>query len=219
MAKDSFVLYKSYYEPVKSLSDKQLGKLFRALFEYQINHSIEVDIDIQMAFSFFKNQMDIDEEKYHKIVERNRKNGLKGGRGNKEETQPTPDDPKEPSGLFGVLNDNDNDNDNKETSTKVDGKKKDAAKAAALERRDEFGKSLIPYLDLYGRDMIRAFFNYWSELNKSGTKMKYELEKTWELPRRLNNWASRDKKPKNELGIVLKNNSPSKYDNEDKWNR
>lgn len=60
--------------------------------------------------------------------------------------------------------------------------------------------------------MIRAFFDYWSELNKSGTKMRYELEKTWELPKRLVTWANRERMPlKPEAGIVLKDNSPEKY--------
>ncbi|WP_444351139.1 hypothetical protein [Phocaeicola plebeius] len=60
--------------------------------------------------------------------------------------------------------------------------------------------------------MIRAFFDYWSELNKSETKMRYELEKTWELPRRLATWASREKAlSKTDVGIVLKDNSPEKY--------
>lgn len=70
MPKESFVLYKSFYEPVKTLSDKQLGRLFRALFNYQIEGSTQVDADLQMAFAFFKNQMDLDEKnskkgKYH----------------------------------------------------------------------------------------------------------------------------------------------------------
>ena len=34
------------------------------------------------------------------------------------------------------------------------------------------------------------FFLYWSELNKSGTKQKYELEKTWDLKRRLKRWSN-----------------------------
>ena len=34
------------------------------------------------------------------------------------------------------------------------------------------------------------FFLYWSELNKSGTKQKFELEKTWDLNRRLKRWSN-----------------------------
>jgi hypothetical protein len=99
----------------------------------------------------------------------------------------------------------------KETTTNVVGKK-DAAKAATLSRKESFYQSLVPYVGQYPKEMIRAFFDYWSELNKSETKMRYELEKTWELPRRLATWASREKVPlKTDVGVVLKDNSPEKY--------
>lgn len=83
--KDGFLLYKSFWEPISRLTDKQLGRLFRAIFLYQIDGSTQVDADIQMAFSFFKNQMDIDKGKYQKVVERNKLNGSKGGRPSKRE--------------------------------------------------------------------------------------------------------------------------------------
>lgn len=99
----------------------------------------------------------------------------------------------------------------KETTTDVVAKK-DAAKAATLSRKESFYQLLVPYVGRYPKEMIRAFFDYWSELNKSGTRMRYELEKTWELPRRLATWASREKVPsKTNVGIVLKDNSPEKY--------
>lgn len=99
----------------------------------------------------------------------------------------------------------------KETTTNVVAKK-GAAKAATLSRKESFYQSLVPYVGQYPKEMIRAFFDYWSELNKSETKMRYELEKTWELPRRLATWASREKVPsKTDVGIVLKDNSPEKY--------
>ena len=76
--------------------------------------------------------------------------------------------------------------------------------------------------------MIRAFFDYWSELNKSCTKMRFELEKTWELPKRLATWASRERVPAksaSDIGVVLKDNSLDKYDSpqerkwEERWNK
>ena len=100
---------------------------------------------------------------------------------------------------------------NKETTTIVV-EKKAAAKAATLSRKESFYQLLVPYVGKYPKEMIRAFFDYWSELNKSGTKMRYELEKTWELPRRLATWANRERMPsKAEVGTILKDNSPEKY--------
>tara|TARA_R110000751_G_scaffold136245_1_gene239215 strand:+ start:5912 stop:6550 length:639 start_codon:yes stop_codon:yes gene_type:complete len=38
------------------------------------------------------------------------------------------------------------------------------------------------------------FFNYWSEENHSKTKMKYEIEKTWNLEKRLKRWVNNSNK-------------------------
>lgn len=64
MEKDSFILYTSFYEPLKYLTDLQMGKLFKAIFEYQINGNDKVDDDIRIAFEFIKNQLNIDAEKW-----------------------------------------------------------------------------------------------------------------------------------------------------------
>lgn len=63
--KDSFILYTSFYEPLKYLSDEQMGKLFRAIFEYEINGNENVDNDIRIAFEFIKNQLNIDAAKWN----------------------------------------------------------------------------------------------------------------------------------------------------------
>jgi len=45
----------------------------------------------------------------------------------------------------------------------------------------------------YPPEMLKEFFQYWIEPNKSFTKMRYELQKTWELKLRLIKWASNQK--------------------------
>jgi NACalpha-BTF3-like transcription factor len=60
-------------------------------------------------------------------------------------------------------------------------------------RAQDFSETLKPYLEKYGSDMLNAFYSYWTEPNKSKTKMRFELEKTWDVERRLNTWASREK--------------------------
>ena len=92
-----------------------------------------------------------------------------------------------------------NNEEEKETSTCVEEKKisqagkLDAARAATLKRKEEFYNSLIPYVDRYGKDMVRDFFDYWSEMNKSRTKMRYEKQETWEVALRLATWSKREK--------------------------
>lgn len=90
----SFLLYKSFYAPIKHLKDDELGMLFRTLFDYQNGLQIEnLPPQIGMAFAFFKNQFDLDEQKYQITVDRNKSNGSKGGRPKKEETQANPENP------------------------------------------------------------------------------------------------------------------------------
>ena len=71
-------------------------------------------------------------------------------------------------------------------------KKLIAAKAATSKRQKEFYNSLRPYVERYGKDMIRAFYDYWTEPNRSGSKMKFELQRTWDLALRLGTWANRE---------------------------
>ena len=58
-------------------------------------------------------------------------------------------------------------------------------------REREFYNMLVPFVKTYGREMIREFFDYWSEPNKSHSKMRFEQERTWDLSRRLQTWEKR----------------------------
>lgn len=69
-------------------------------------------------------------------------------------------------------------------------KTKDEIKSDTDKRRKEFYKSLIPFVNTYGKEMVREFYDYWSESNKSGSKMRYEQEPTWDLARRLVRWSN-----------------------------
>lgn len=109
MSRPSFLLYKSFYEPIKHLSNEELGSLFRAIFEFQnleINpenpvgyletkEEIQKNLppQIQMAFAFFVNQFDLDAKKYQNIVNRNKSNGSKGGRPKNPKEKENPENP------------------------------------------------------------------------------------------------------------------------------
>lgn len=55
-------------------------------------------------------------------------------------------------------------------------------------RKLKFADSLKPFLTLYGKEMLNDFFIYWTEPNKSQTKLKFELNKTWDVSGRLRTW-------------------------------
>ena len=46
----------------------------------------------------------------------------------------------------------------------------------------------------YDKNILEGFIDYWTEPNKSNTKMKFELQKTWSTNLRLKNWAKNQKK-------------------------
>lgn len=71
---------------------------------------------------------------------------------------------------------------------------KEEKQKAMEERQKAFYNSLKPFVKDFSKQMIRAFYDYWSEPNKARTKMKFEMEDTWELGRRLSTWERRDSK-------------------------
>lgn len=99
--------------------------------------------------------------------------------------------------------------DKKETISKDIVKKKNATNVATLtKRKDDFYNSLIPFLEKYDKEMVREFFDYWTETNRSESKMRFELEKTWDTARRLATWA----KNENKFSNGQKFNSTSNYE-------
>lgn len=75
--KEGFVLYKGFWAPIEALDNDALGRLFRALYEYQLHGKTETDPDIKMAFLFFLNQFKVDEKKYAAIAMKNSENAKK----------------------------------------------------------------------------------------------------------------------------------------------
>ena len=116
-------------------------------------------------------------------------------------------------GTNGTVSENGNDSDSgnklpngnidKENPTIV-GEKEDAAAKAATpstvrsieERQKAFYDTLRPYVNKYPKEMLRAFYDWWSEPNRRRTKLRVELEKTWDLPRRLATWNRKDEERK-----------------------
>ena len=67
---------------------------------------------------------------------------------------------------------------------------KEVAEKKLLARRDAFIEQLRPFVSMYGRDMVNSFYNFWSEFNRSMTKMRWEMQPTFDVARRLATWNS-----------------------------
>ena len=88
--KKSFILYDSYYEQVMMMSLEERGQLLTAIYEYESEGEVGVEMSpvAAMAFSFIRSNMDRDRAEYEEKCAKNRANGKRGGRPRKE-------DPKE----------------------------------------------------------------------------------------------------------------------------
>ena len=65
------------------------------------------------------------------------------------------------------------------------------AKKAELsleQSKADFKESIKPFVLKYGSNMCNDFFEYWTEKTPDGKKMRYQLQKTWEIGRRLARW-------------------------------
>lgn len=79
MDKNSFILYSEYSEYFDMLSLEEAGKLIMAIFRYADTGEIaELEGMSKMAFSFIKNQMDRDCEKWETTVKKRKEAGKKG---------------------------------------------------------------------------------------------------------------------------------------------
>lgn len=76
-------------------------------------------------------------------------------------------------------------------------------------RMAEFKNSLQPYLETYGNEMLNNFYLYWTEKKPKGRKMLFEMQKTFDVSRRLKRWSDNNfsnnnqKKPKINAGTII----------------
>ncbi len=61
-------------------------------------------------------------------------------------------------------------------------------------RKQAFIEELRKYQGKYSNDLLNMFFTYWSEANKSFTKMRFEMQKTFQIDLRLKTWYNNDLK-------------------------
>ncbi len=63
-------------------------------------------------------------------------------------------------------------------------------KSKSIENKLLDFKKSIQSIEGISEDDKNAFIDYWTEPNKSKTKLRFELEKTWDLSRRIKRWSS-----------------------------
>lgn len=78
-----------------------------------------------------------------------------------------------------------------ETETEVENKTE-----TINQRRENFLKKVHEQTE-FPEQMRQKFFEYWSESNENGRKMRFEMQKVFDIKRRLNTWKTNEFKFKN----------------------
>ena len=198
MEKDSFVFRKEWKDAISGLPDEVRLEIYEAIIEYgTAGKSSDLKPMAMLAFSFAKATLDKDAERYEE-TKKKRSDAGKKHKGNQYTGKNGTSVPKmeqmEQNGTNGTDNVGVYGYSYEDKKKPPKGGKKEAATAAALleGRKEDFYNTLIPFVAKYGKEMVREFFDYWTEPNKSHSRMRFELEQTWDLSRRLALWAKRD---------------------------
>ncbi len=180
--KNSFLIYHEYRDILEDLTNEELGKLFRAIFDYEIDNKIPHFVGLmKMAFMVIKGNLDRDRNKYDKRCESSSENGKKGGapKGNQNAKKQPKNNLKQPNQPKQADNDNEtdtengNDNDNASAS--------DKGKSADLLAEDGIEKSA----DLFSSDETSEtnadLFTYIQEaLGRTLNSIEYEVINEWQ---------------------------------------
>ena len=169
--KKAFVAYCDWLESFEELTDEEAGKLAKHLFRYVNDQSPEApDRMTKMCFIPIKQSLKRDLVKYEERAERARINGLKGGRPKTQRTQSVISEPRKPDTV-------------KVTVT-------DTVIVSDKEIRELTFRKQVAQHTTYEALMLDEFADYWTESNPKGKKLKFELQKTFDIARRLKKWSS-----------------------------
>lgn len=178
MAKDKkgFILYADQKALFDQLPNDKAGELIKFIFAYVNDENPNTDdIIINLAFTPIKQQLKRDLKKFEETKEKRSEAGKAGAN---KRWQNIANDSKRIKAIAKIA---DNVNDNVNVKEKV---------IDINIRKQTFASSLQPYLEKYGKDFLNEFYLYWTEQSINNKKLKFELEKTWSLERRLYTWKN-----------------------------
>ena len=171
-----------YWQRNCKLTKEQLLK--RLNHETELNELIQegvIDlIENNIFIKFLDNQL-------NEVEIKSKTNSINGGKGGRPKKNPieTETKPKQ--------NPNESQTISETKGIREDKIKLDNNKTSLETRTLSFKEKLVPFKNKYEMDLLKNFFQYWTEPNLSKTKMLFELQKTFDIERRLATWASRQK--------------------------
>jgi len=205
--KKSFLLFCDIIETVSKLPNEEAGKLFKHILEYVNDKDpiIENNLLLEIAFEPIKQSLKRNLQQWEKERKQRSEAGKAGMEARWKKDNTVKNVITEDNTVINTItNITDSVSNSNNVNDNVNGNRKGNENPKKInnieDRKLKFALTLQPYLEKYGRQMLNDFVRYWSEPNKSNTKFKQEMEKTWDLERRLDTWASKDwgKKEKKE---------------------
>lgn len=184
MIRDGFIFYRSFYESIKELPRDIQGDVLTAIMEYGLNGETTDNLKpvAKAIFSLIKPQLDANNKRFE--------NGKKGGKPKQNETENKPN--------------------HNQTETKAEPKEKDNVKEKvkvndkdSIEiRKANFKTQVLEFKNDFDVNLLKEFFEYWSESKPGGTKMRYEMEKTFEIELRLQRWKLNQSKFSKQENVI-----------------
>ena len=197
--KNTIVIYKDWKNIFEKLTDEESGRLIKHLFRFVNDENPESDRLIELVFEPIKLTLKRDLKHWETVIEKRRQAGKKGGIASGE-TRKQNEANEANASIFKANEANGKQNEANEADSVIDidsviviEKEKKIDRIVFIEKiQKDFYQSLTPFVKEFGRDTLREFYEYWSEPNKSKTKIKYQLEKTWDTRLRLLRWVKND---------------------------
>jgi len=192
--KKSFVAYADWKNTFDELPNEEAGMLIKHIFAYVNDENPKSEsVLIRAIFANIKATLKRDLDKWDSQLQQRSEAGKRSAELralNKINDRSTLVDfrARNPTVSVSV-----SDNVNKEIVVIGEKPKLPTAKVSLEDREKEFRDSVGLFIKEYPKETLRAFFNYWSEPNASKTKMRYQLEKTFDIKRRLANWTKNEK--------------------------
>lgn len=186
--KKSFILYSDQVSLFNQLPDEIAGKLIKHIFAYVNDENPTTsDLLLNVAFEPIKLQLKRDLKQWESERLTRSAAGKKGMQNRWHNKDNTDNNviTKDNTVIKTITNITDNVTVNVNDTVNV-------TVNNIGERKLKFASTLKPFTDKFGKTMLNDFYRYWTEPNKSNTKFRYELEKTWDLERRLDTWAKKD---------------------------
>lgn len=178
--KNKIIVYKDWITIFDKLTDEEAGQLIKHFFNYinDLNPIIENRL-LEILFEPIKQTLKRDLKKWELICERNKQNGLNGGRPVKsndtKETQRNPDEPKKPSGL------NNNPKNPNEPDSDIDSDKKIYIYSHFYDYEIENAKDKKEYQSyflfvtfLFGKNPLNQKLDVWLKMDTQITYSQYE---------------------------------------------